>query len=280
MDRCRPAGRHFIRGDFGRTIFHRGAGSSLPLLIALQLGLTDRCGAVHESHGDESNRSGGRELGMKKLGEFWVPDVDVCGIRNRFKSHRLFVRGRGAHVEDLERALTYVRKWSVAVDGGANVGTWTRVLAERFREVYAFEPAPDSYEALVHNVAAWGGGSVHTYPLALSDRAENVSLWTRRGRRSPSRQVRAGGRIRTVRIDDLGLSDLAFLKLDVEGYEERALRGAMETIARFHPVVMIEEKPVKNVQYGDPHGARKLLESLGAKTLVCIRGGHDWVYGF
>jgi FkbM family methyltransferase len=153
-------------------------------------------------------------------------------------------------------------------------------LVDRFSEVHAFEPAPDAYEALVRNMADWGGAAVHTYRLALSDRVENVSLFTRPGGRSPSRQVRAGGPIRSVRIDDLGLSDLGFLKLDLEGYEERALRGAADTITCFRPVVMIEHKPEKSARYGDPDGARKLLEFFGARLLASVRDGHDWVYGF
>ncbi len=210
------------------------------------------------------------------------PDVDVRWGKHRRKSIRLFEKGRGPKPEDLEEALTHVTKWTVAVDGGANVVAYTRILMERFEVIHAFEPAPDTYAALARNVEEWGGsGQVHTSQVALSDRLERVSLGTERGRRSPSRRVIGAVDIPTIRIDDLELPDLAFFKLDVEGYEARALRGAKQTLLRFQPLVMFEDKPEKSAHFGDPREAHEYLESLGAKPIACIGPKQiDWLYGF
>lgn len=219
---------------------------------------------------------------MKKFGDFWIPDVDARLNWHWLKSWRLYSRGRGPKIADLEQALAYCRRWTVAVDGGANVGAYSRIMMERFDEVHAFEPAPDTFSCLTRNLSAWGAGErVRAYENVLSDRREKVGLRPKPRGRSPSRRVVPGGDIESVRIDDLELPDLAFLKLDVEGYEERALRGAEQTLLRFRPLVMFEEKPAKAVHFGDVDGAHRYLKSLGMKALACIGPKQiDWLYAF
>jgi FkbM family methyltransferase len=219
---------------------------------------------------------------MQRVGDFWLPDVDVRGGRNLRKSLRLFEAGRGPKIADLEEALAFVERRTVAVDGGANVGAYSRVLMQRFEHVHAFEPAPDVYAALVRNLEEWGGlARVHAYPQALSDRTEAVTLGTRRGRRSPSRGVTGSGTIPAIPLDALDLPDLAFLKLDLEGYEERALRGSERTLRRHRPWVMFEDKPKKSARYGTPGGAHRFLESLGARAVACVGSKRiDWLYSW
>jgi FkbM family methyltransferase len=219
---------------------------------------------------------------LKKFGDFWIPDVDARWGRQWLKSHRLYRRGRGPKVEDIEEALGYCDRWAVALDGGANIGAYSRVLMQRFERVIAFEPAPDTFACLARNLQEWGGAErVELHQNALSDRRESVSLGTEPGRRSPSRRVMGGGNIEALRIDDLELQELSFLKIDVEGYEERALRGAEQTLQRCQPLVMFEDKPKKSRHFGDPRGAHHYLESIGMKPVACIGPKKiDWLYRF
>lgn len=219
---------------------------------------------------------------MKKFGEFWIPDVDARWNGHWLKSRRLYKHGRGPKVEDLEQALGYCERWTIAVDGGANVGAYSRVLMERFDLIHAFEPAPDTFACLVRNLEEWGcADRVRPHENALSNLRESVGLMPKPRGRSPSRRVVPGGRIGAVRIDDLDLPDLAFLKLDVEGYEERALRGAEQTLRRFRPLVMFEDKPEKAVHFGDVKGAHLYLEALGMRPIACVGPKQiDWLYAF
>jgi FkbM family methyltransferase len=52
-----------------------------------------------------------------------------------------------------------------------------------------------------------------------------------------------------VRIDDMNLSALDLLQLDVEGAEAFALRGAEQSLKKFRPVVSVETltDPVKEI---------------------------------
>ncbi len=223
---------------------------------------------------------------MKKVGDFWLPDIDLRRLskwgKTRRKTLERYGQGRGPKPDDLAEALALFEGGEVAIDGGANVGAYTRILLERFATVYAFEPAPDTYEALSRNIEDWGfKDRVRLHPFALSDRVEKVRLRGKFGHRSLSRRITGKGDIPTMRIDDLELQELDFIKLDLEGYEVRALHGARETLSRHRPFVLFEDKPHKAELYGESREAHSFLESLGAKLIARVgKSQFDWMYGF
>lgn len=222
---------------------------------------------------------------MKQVGEFWLPDIDLRWWSHWGKTRRktLARYGQGGpKTGDIEAALVHMPRGGLAIDGGANVGVYSRIMARHFDQVIAFEPAPDTHACLVRNLADWGlTGRVEARAEALSDRAESVGMKGRRGHRSLSRQVQGKGNIPAVRIDDLELAELAFLKLDLEGYEVRALRGAAATLARCRPFVLFEDKPHKAEVQGTKGESHDILLAAGARLIerIGVRG-NDWLYGF
>lgn len=48
-----------------------------------------------------------------------------------------------------------------------------------------------------------------------------------------------------VMLDNLELEHVGLVKIDVQGAELMALRGAADTLRRWKPVVLIEKKPLK-----------------------------------
>ena len=78
-----------------------------------------------------------------------------------------------SHLDD---ALTHITDWSIAVDAGAHAGTWSRLLSPRFARVLAFEPSPDTFEALEANMAAFGCANVEAQNVALGAAACYVSM--------------------------------------------------------------------------------------------------------
>lgn len=223
---------------------------------------------------------------MQKIGDYWVPDVDMRWFRNRRKTLENFENGRhGKQTAHVLEAMGHIRgaeggeamARATAIDAGANVGAYARAMAGAFGHVHAFEPAPDTFACLARNVADWGLGSrITAYPNALSARAEGVSMGS--GglfRRSISREVAGPGDIPALPIDSLGLQDVLFLKLDVEGYELKVLTGAETTLKRCAPYVMMELKARKLArgtadlapqEFLFAHGYRVVAE-LGAPVL-------------
>ena len=147
-------------------------------------------------------------------------------------------------VRTLYRIFTMglVRGWDVAIDGGAHVGTWTMAMAPRFERVTAFEPTPETFGYLCENTA--GHSNVECRNDALLDYRGMVNVVQPREKRKrlTSRQVEraADGTIPCVAIDELKLPRCDLIKLDLEGAEGLALKGARLTIMRHKPVLVIE----------------------------------------
>lgn len=167
----------------------------------------------------------------------------------------------------LTAALSYVTDWSCAVDGGAHVGTWSRVLSGRFQRVIAVEPSPDTYEALVANLVAFGCENVEAKAVALGCELGHVRMAIDARHEAlantGARYVLPGGPIPVETIDAWALPSLGLLKLDIEGAEASAIRGAMQTIQRSRPVVIYENKGFGS-RYGElPSAAADLLGACG-----------------
>jgi FkbM family methyltransferase len=108
-------------------------------------------------------------------------------------------------------------------------------------KIYAFEPNPAMHDVLARNLAKMGCGNVEIIPRGAGERSD-VLKFTSDGAASridPHGQVE----VQICRVDDFvverGLYKVDFLKLDVEGNELPALRGAASTIRTYRPKLAI-----------------------------------------
>jgi FkbM family methyltransferase len=134
-----------------------------------------------------------------------------------------------------------------AIDAGANKGVYTYFIAQYARHTYAFEPNPKMV-AILRRTA---GANVTVSPVALGDASGEAVLRVPLLEKGHSNQGASLSAIKvpdgftpvtveTARIDDLDLSDIGFIKIDVEGFEDAVLRGARDTIARDRPTLLVE----------------------------------------
>lgn len=127
----------------------------------------------------------------------------------------------------------------IYLDGGAYNGD-TFAEAGRHMELaqaWLFEPDPDNYRTMVERVRAGTVGAT-CLPCALSDRYGILSFEPG----GEAATIVAGGsqRIVTLALDELlPQQRVDFLKLDVEGAEAAALRGARRLIERSRPVLAL-----------------------------------------
>lgn len=159
------------------------------------------------------------------------------------------------HVQDVDIAIELCRHSRVAVQAGGNCGIWPRHLAKRFDVVYTFEPDADNFMCLSLNAPA---PNIIKMQAALGNRRTPVSLLVTPHNVGAHRVLESEGSIPQIRIDDLNLPACDFIQLDIEGFEYFALRGAMKTIAKFRPVIMLEDKR-HHEKYGVP---RAKIEDL------------------
>lgn len=159
--------------------------------------------------------------------------------------------------------------FKVIFDVGANVGDWSR-LANTYipgARIFAFEPFKASFEELQRTKFA--GDNVNSYNMALAERPgtgelfvyELASAFNSLYDRKPV-GIAASQKV-TVEIQTLdgfcaglGIKNIDFLKIDVEGAELSVLRGAE---------AMISGKRIKAIQfeYGGTYiDARCLLKDI------------------
>jgi FkbM family methyltransferase len=131
-----------------------------------------------------------------------------------------------------------VRPGSVALDVGANVGSYALALGFWLRpggKVYAFEPAPDSFQGLAAHVRLNGlEGTVVPVRAAAAAFTGRARLQVD-GVSGENRLVagEAGEPVDAITLDDFCARERispAFIKVDVEGFELEVLKGARATI--------------------------------------------------
>lgn len=130
-----------------------------------------------------------------------------------------------------------VKKFNVCVTAGANHGLHCRFYAKKFTTTYAFEPNPLAFYCMVLNNPY---DNVVKMNCALGATVELVSMVGNWKTTSGVSKVTPGGTIPCLTIDTLNLQACDLIQLDVEGYEEKIIRGAKRTIEKFRPVVIAE----------------------------------------
>jgi len=142
--------------------------------------------------------------------------------------------------EEYNALKAAVRPGATVLDIGANVGAYSLLFATWVGDagrVYAFEPAPGARAGLARHLALNGlADRVIVQPEAVSDRI-SLSPFMGAGASGDNRLLKAKGRgaitVRTVTIDDFCTASGIkpdVIKIDVEGGELAALRGARLTI--------------------------------------------------
>jgi FkbM family methyltransferase len=145
---------------------------------------------------------------------------------------------------DIE-ALNPVRAGDIVLDAGGHLGESTlRALELGAARVVTFEPNPDNARALRKNLARpIADGRVIVIEQGVYDRVGMLTF--HQGVDSASGEFEEGSvdalPITTIDrvVADLGLARVDFIKMDIEGSEVPALRGAVETLRRFKPRVAV-----------------------------------------
>lgn len=168
---------------------------------------------------------------MKEISNFWWPDNDVdCNPAVLKEVYKINLLDK------------YLKEKRVVVQAGGNVGVFPRELAKSFGVVYTFEPHPDNFECLAKNCPE---PNIIKFQSALGSNHEQIEVGVSRPdlkNNCGAYQVTGMGITPTLMIDDLELPNCDLIYLDIEGYELFALQGGYETIKKYHPVIVIENK--------------------------------------
>lgn len=184
-------------------------------------------------------------------------------------------------------ALSLSRDWlrdlgiRMILDVGGNTGQFALAALRVFpsAEVHVFEPLPDCFDDLRRNLG--GHDRVHAWNLALGELHGEIEI--ERNEYSPSSSILPLGeahrrafpfaqRTKKVRVsmdtldraaDRLAIREPLLIKVDVQGYEDRVLRGGPRTIAR--AAALLVETSFEKLYEGQLNHAEicRLLEGVG-----------------
>jgi len=184
------------------------------------------------------------ELVATDVGEMWFPALDHV-----MRDH---IRSAGTWEPDIGRVLRDampLRAGAVFLDIGANVGYFSRLIAQSFPDatIHAFEPHPLTYKVLRMNTWQYGE-RIFTWPVALSDERGTVVLSTSSNNLGDTRGVRARDHVvasvvaPSISFDEL-LSGIVVdvVKIDVQGAEFAVLRGMNGLIERSPAIRIVME---------------------------------------
>jgi FkbM family methyltransferase len=156
------------------------------------------------------------------------------------------------HADRAERRLLarYLSSGSVVVDGGANIGIYSQFLARCVGPagmVHSFEPDLENFARLRAVVA--GLPNVRINRLALSDKTGNALLYLSQQLNVDHRAYPTEGETRrSVSIGSITLDDyfkpgerVDLIKMDIQGYELHALRGANRVLVDNPDIMLLLE---------------------------------------
>lgn len=173
-----------------------------------------------------------------------------------------------------EHVFPLVSEKIVAVQAGGAMGVWAKRMAQVFRDVYTFEPNPQSFYCTSFNNPE---ENVHAYNAALGNERKMIKVGTPGNETNyGANRVVGNGAIPTLRIDDLGLNGLNLLMLDIEGFELFALQGGYESIKAHRPVIVLEDKGC-STEFGYKRGKVEMYLKNKQKytTHKRFHGGRD-----
>jgi FkbM family methyltransferase len=209
-------------------------------------------------------------------------DLPAMGLKLRVNAADAMGRSlwkRGTHEPELTHFVQHhaqVRPGRVFLDIGANLGWYSCLVSKRFPEarIHAYEPEPQNHDLLLENLRRNRCANVTPHQLAVSETSGEQQFYPHAdknlGRHSllPINDLPPIA-VRCVRLDEhlasLGVApeDVDLVKIDIEGYELPALRGAPRLLAA-RPLILAEYAPKYMNQGGlDPADYLRLLTDAG-----------------
>lgn len=189
---------------------------------------------------------------------------------------RLVIRALKARFRDQRVELDFIKRCirpgDVVCDIGANKGSFTYWLSRWGGSVVAFEPQPD----LARRLAAMSLSNVTVEAKAVYSHSGTLDLFVP-AQHQPGASLIRGDNCLAIPVPVVSLDDyfkettVRLLKIDVEGAELHALKGAEKLLKRSLPFVIFECE-TRHLIEGSVNDTFSYLERLGYEGQFVCRG--------
>ena len=174
--------------------------------------------------------------------------LDNCIISNYIKNNQIWEE----HMHNIFKQ--YVNKDSIVIECGCHIGTHAIPLASLCKTFYGFEPMPNTYNILNKNMKLNNITNSIIFKKGVADK-EGISHYCWIPENNPGGSglnnnpmgkpnwislTNQNIEVELTTIDLLQLDKLDFMKIDVEGYETLVINGAINTIQKCKPVIIME----------------------------------------
>jgi FkbM family methyltransferase len=206
---------------------------------------------------------------MRQLAGYWWPETDSRGSA---------IISRDAE-GDVAWVLENVDGRDCIIQAGGNVGVYADVLALHFKHVLTVEPDDENFKCLQANLAVRNPPNPIDARKAAFGEAPGVCkvIQVEANNCGAHRIGITNDETGTVilPIDSFNLNPDA-IWLDVEGFELQALKGAVETIERCKPVIILEMKQLGRLYGYDDADTEQFLGFMGYSCVA--RHGNDKLF--
>jgi len=170
--------------------------------------------------------------------------------------------------QHIDRCFHHIKnRKHTAIDVGGHCGFWSYYLGGNFKKVYAFEPVEIFRECFKKNIPH---ENIELLPVALGNENRFVSMnveLENTGATHVSAKINNSNKVELKKLDDYEYSNVDFIKIDVEGYENQVVLGAKETLIRNKPIIIVEQKGFSDRFNESQFEALETLKSYGAKVI-------------
>jgi len=173
----------------------------------------------------------------------------------------------------IEWSKQFCSKDKVFLDIGAHSGTYTISLSEYCKEVYCFEPQKMTYYSLCGGIALSGKENVTCLNFGLGSPEQVgkqvLKIVSNDGGGSSLHSTSGILREETIEVktlDELGLENIGFIKMDVEENELYVLKGALKTLNKSNYPTILFESNHENKELFD------YIKEIGYKGIIPVGG--------
>lgn len=141
-------------------------------------------------------------------------------------------------------SLMLASKKNVFVDVGSNVGIFSLIGSQVFKNVHSFEPMKQNFLNLQNNIKINNIKNIKAYNCALGSKFEYgqivLNKYNSGGSKVKKNTKKDENSIKIFNLDKLQIKNVSLIKIDVEGSELDVLKGSKNTINFFSPTIFVE----------------------------------------
>ena len=190
------------------------------------------------------------QYSLNTLRTFKKNDIIFIADISDYVGHYIYF---GFRDKSLDKLFSLCAKGNTIIDIGANIGYTILNFAKLVGHegaIFGFEPDPINFERCNHNIVQNNFTNIHLSKCGLGESMGKFLLHV------PSPQNRGGNRIinektegetnviEVITLDDFvrqkQINKIDLIKIDVEGYELKILKGGESTLKKFKPTLFIE----------------------------------------